>query len=418
MEEVYTYAPFFVGHRYTSPGTYVAKLTVIDNRFGRSIETPQSVQTITITNQAPVANFSVAPTTVFTYEDVVLTDLSTDLENSIVKWTWNFGDGSPDLIIVDPLLVNQTKQYIKGNRDYIITLIVEDNFGLSNSISKTVTVINRKPIALIKTDPLAINNVVTVEQNTTIVFTSDSYDIDGSVVAYEWYIVGITAAPITTKNFYRAFVARDALYEVTLRVMDDQNLWGDTVRVFVKVQAPNTPPVVYLNANPPSGTASAPVTVFFDSNGTFDPDNPNELLTYFWDFGNGSFSSSPSASTTYSKAGSYNVYLDVTDRRGSTTNRVIIYVVNEATTGDTTTDGTTTGPIVNGDTTTGGNNTGSNVNSAPIAPPTTTSTTTTENNGTTNTTTNGATTNWFSNPANQVTPDTGPTVDPDIQGAS
>jgi PKD repeat protein len=417
-EEVYTYAPFFVGHRYTSPGTCVAKLTVIDNRFGRSIETPQSVQTITITNQAPVANFSVAPTAVLTYEDVFLTDLSTDLENSIVKWTWNFGDGSPDLIIVDPLLVNQTKQYIKGNRDYIITLTVEDNFGLSNSISKTVTVINRKPIALIKTDPLAINNLVTVEQNTTIVFTSDSYDIDGSVVAYEWYIVGITAAPITTKNFYRAFVARDALYEVTLRVMDDQNLWSDTVSVFVKVQAPNTPPVVYLNANPPSGTASAPVTVFFDSNGTFDPDNPNELLTYFWDFGNGSFSSSPSASTTYSKAGSYNVYLDVTDRRGSTTNRVIIYVVNEATTGDTTTDGTTTGPIVNGDTTTGGNNTGSNVNSAPIAPPTTTSTTTTVNNGTTNTTTNGATTNWFSNPANQVTPDTGPTVDPNIQGAS
>jgi PKD repeat protein len=410
VEEVYTYAPFFVGHRYASPGTYVAKLTVIDNRFGRSIETPQSVQTITITNQAPVANFSVAPTAVLTYEDVFLTDLSTDLENSIVKWTWNFGDGSPDLIIVDPLLVNQTKQYIKGNRDYIITLTVEDNFGLSNSISKTVTVINRKPIALIKTDPLAINNVVTVEQNTTIVFTSDSYDIDGSVVAYEWYIVGITAVPITTKNFYRAFVARDALYEVTLRVMDDQNLWSDTVSVFVKVQAPNTPPVVYLNANPPSGTATAPVTVFFDSNGTFDPDNPNELLTYFWDFGNGSFSSSPSASTTYSKAGSYNVYLDVTDRRGSTTNRVIIYVVNEATTGDNT-----TGPIVNGDITTGGNNTGSNVNSAPIDPPTTT---TTVNNGTTNTTTNGATTNWFSNPANQVTPDTGPTVDPNIQGAS
>ena len=417
VEELYTYAPFFVGHRYTSPGTYVAKLTVIDNRFGRSIETPQSVQTITITNQAPVANFSVTPTAVLTYEDVFLTDLSTDLENSIVKWTWNFGDGSPDLIIVDPLLVNQTKQYIKGNRDYIITLTVEDNFGLSNSISKTVTVINRKPIALIKTDPLAIINVVTVEQNTTIVFTSDSYDIDGSVVAYEWYIVGITAAPITTKNFYRAFVARDALYEITLRVMDDQNLWSDTLSVFVKVQAPNTPPVVYLNANPPSGTASAPVTVFFDSNGTFDPDNPNELLTYFWDFGNGSFSSSPSASTTYSKAGSYNVYLDVTDRRGSTTNRVIIYVVNEATTGDTTTDGTTTGPIVNGDTTTGGNNTGSNVNSAPTAPPTTTSATTTVNNGTTNTTTNG-TTNWFSNSANQVTPDTGPTVDPNIQGAS
>ena len=440
IEEVYTYAPLLVGHKYSSPGTYIAKLTVIDNRFGRSIETPQSIQTITIKNQAPNANFSVAPTTVLTYEDVVLTDLSTDLENSIIKWTWNFGDGSPDLIIIDPLLVNQTKQYIKGGRDYIITLTVEDNFGLTNSISKSVTVLNRKPIALIKTDPLAINNVVTVEQGTTIVFTSDSYDIDGTIVAYEWNIVGITAAPITTKNFYRAFVARDALYEVTLRVMDDQNLWSDTVSVFVKVQAPNTPPVVYLNANPPSGTASAPVTVFFDTNGTFDPDNPNELLVYFWDFGNGSFSSSPSASTTYTKAGSYNVYLDVTDRKGSTTNRNIIYVVNAATTGDTT-GGTTTGPITNGDTTTGGtptggtttggNTTGGNTNSTPVTgstntttppitppvtTPTTPPTTTTVNNGTTNTTTNGTTTNWFNNPANQVPPASGPIVDPNIQG--
>jgi PKD repeat protein len=195
-----------------------------------------------------------------------------------------------------------------------------------------------------------------------------------------------------------------------------------------------------LNANPPSGTASAPVTVFFDTNGTFDPDNPNELLVYFWDFGNGSFSSSPSASTTYTKAGSYNVYLDVTDRKGSTTNRNIIYVVNAATTGDTT-GGTTTGPITNGDTTTGGtttggtttggNTTGGNTNSTPVTgstntttppitppvtTPTTPPTTTTVNNGTTNTTTNGTTTNWFNNPANQVPPASGPIVDPNIQG--
>ena len=174
---------------------------------------------------------------------------------------------------------------------------------------------------------------------------------------------------------------------------------------------------IYSSAN----SSSAPENETSDSNGTFDPDNPNEILVYYWDFGNGSFSSSPSASTTYTKPGSYNVYLDVTDRRGSTTNRVIIYVVNAATTGDTT-GGTTTGPITNGDTTTGGtttggNNTGGNVNSTPVAPPSSTSTTTTVNNGTTNTTTNGTTTNWFNNPANQVIPDTGPIIDPNIQGA-
>jgi PKD repeat protein len=445
VEETYSYAPLLVTHRYALPGVYVAKLVVIDNRFGRSLETIDSTKTITINNEPPVANFSVNPTTVFTFENVSLTDLSTDAENSIVKWTWNFGDGSPDLIITDPLLANQTKQYSKGGVDYIITLTVEDNFGLTNTTYKTVTVLNRKPIALIKTDPLAVNNIVTVEQGTTITFTSDSYDLDGIITRYEWYIVGITSAPITTKNFYRSFAARDALYEVTLRVMDDQNLWSDTVSVFVKVQAPNTPPVVYLNANPPSGTATAPVTVFFDSNGTFDPDNPNELLVYFWDFGNGSFSSSPSSSTTYTKAGSYNVFLDVTDRRGSTTQRTLLYVVKDATTGDTTTGGTTSGNLTTGDTTTGGTTTGStttggtttgdsttggNINNTPTAPPADTTPPAPVTNPPiiitgppanttppTTTITTPPTIDWFANPANQVPPASGPIVDPNIQGA-
>ena len=477
VEETYTYAPLLVAHRYALPGVYVAKLVVIDNRFGRSLETVDSVKTITISNQAPVANFSVTPTTVYTFENVTLTDLSTDAENSIVKWTWNFGDGSPDLVITDPLLVNQTKQYSKGGADYIITLTVEDNFGLTNTAYKTVTVLNRKPIAVIKTDPLAVNNIVTVDQGTTVVFTSDSYDLDGVITSYEWNIVGITSAPITTKNFYRSFIARDALYEVTLRVMDDQNLWSDTVSVFIKVLAPNTPPVVYINANPPSGTASAPVTVLFDSNGTFDPDNPNELLTYFWDFGNGSYSSSPSSSTTYTKAGSYNVLLDVTDRRGSTTQRTLLYVVIDATNGGTTPGGTTpvgntTGGNTTGNTTgttggntsgttSGGTTTGGNINNTPITPPfDTTTTTTTTNNitppSTTSTTTTTTTTtppvdtnlvtppsnpptvitgppttttppattvttpptiDWFANPANQVPPASGPIIDPNIQGA-
>jgi PKD repeat protein len=226
--------------------------------------------------------------------------------------------------------------------------------------------------------------------------------------------------------------------------MDDQNLWSDTVSVFVKVQAPNTPPVVYLNANPPSGTATAPVTVLFDSNGTFDPDNPNELLVYFWDFGNGSFSSSPSSSTTYTKAGSYNVYLDVTDRRGSTTNRVIIYVVNESTTGDTTAGGTTSGNLTTGDTTgdttggttgstttggttTGDTTTGGNVNNTPATPPVDTTSTSppptiitgppTNTTPPTTTITTPPAIDWFANPANQVPPASGPIVDPNIQGA-
>lgn len=80
-------------------------------------------------NNPPTADFSVVPSK----KEALFTDKSSDPENDIVSWFWNFGDGNTGTE------QNPEHRYTKfGN--YLVTLTVTDNKGLSNSISKNITV--------------------------------------------------------------------------------------------------------------------------------------------------------------------------------------------------------------------------------------------------------------------------------------
>jgi len=74
-----------------------------------------------------------------------------------------------------------------------------------------------------------------------------------------------------------------------------------------------------VSANPPSNTSTAPLYVDFSSAGTYDPDNPQEVLSYNWDFGNGFKSTLPNPRVRYTTQGVFPVSLIVTDSKGSST---------------------------------------------------------------------------------------------------
>ena len=79
----------------------------------------------------------------------------------------------------------------------------------------------------------------------------------------------------------------------------------------------NRPPVAAVAASPTSG--SPPLPVSFDGSGSSDPD-PGDMLTYLWDFGDGSAATETSAATTthaYAAAGTYTATLRVRDNRGA-----------------------------------------------------------------------------------------------------
>jgi PKD repeat protein len=132
-----------ISHIYKSVGIYTAKLIVTDNRNGVSLETSNSIQVISINNQPPVASFSFNPIGALTFDPITFTDNSSDPENALSRWSWDYGDGTT-FTTTDPLQKNPTKSYNKGNRDYTVSLTVYDNFGLSNTTSKIIRINNKK----------------------------------------------------------------------------------------------------------------------------------------------------------------------------------------------------------------------------------------------------------------------------------
>jgi PKD repeat protein len=87
----------------------------------------------------------------------------------------------------------------------------------------------------------------------------------------------------------------------------------------------NHAPVANLYANITSG--DRPLKVEFNANLSTDEDG--DELTYYWDFGDGSSSTSISPSKTFGSTGSFTVTLTVTDKEGLTDVASITITVNE-----------------------------------------------------------------------------------------
>jgi PKD repeat protein len=89
----------------------------------------------------------------------------------------------------------------------------------------------------------------------------------------------------------------------------------------------NQSPVAIASANPDHG--SAPLTVQFSSDGSYDPDGT--ISTYAWDFGDGGTSSESNPSYTYQSAGTYQAVVTVTDDAGATDSAAVTIEVTAAT---------------------------------------------------------------------------------------
>jgi PKD repeat protein len=165
---------------------------------------------------------------------------------------------------------------------------------------------NTPPYAVIEYSP----QIPLVGQ--TVTFDgSKSYDTDGRVVSYSWTLTdGSTTKSFSGSTFtYSYSHYGDSV--VTLTVTDDLGDTG-TTSVTVHVNAINV--IAKINANPTSG--SAPLNVKFDGSGSYDPDGGN-IVSYQWDFGDGSTGTGSVVYHTYYNAGTYTVTLTVTDDEGT-----------------------------------------------------------------------------------------------------
>lgn len=111
-------------------GTLYAKLTVVDNLgASASDEVVVIVDTTRPDDVAPVAAF--VPNCMNLICD--FTDGSTHENGTITSWLWTFGDGNASIA------QHPNHTYV-ADGDYTVTLTVTDNNGLSDQLSKSVTI--------------------------------------------------------------------------------------------------------------------------------------------------------------------------------------------------------------------------------------------------------------------------------------
>jgi PKD repeat protein len=170
-------------------------------------------------NQPPTAGFS------STVDDLTVNfdaTASEDLDGTILTYDWDFGDGN-----TGSGLLAQNTYAVAG--PYTVTLTVTDDDGDSDTETATVTATDPPP-----NQPPTAAFTSTVDDLTVTFDATDSEDLDGTIVTYDWdFGDGLSGAGITTPHTY----AEAGDYTVTLTVTDDDGDF-DTETTVVTALAP------------------------------------------------------------------------------------------------------------------------------------------------------------------------------------
>ncbi|MBC7080748.1 MAG: PKD domain-containing protein [Thermoplasmatales archaeon] len=298
-----------IEHRYIDDGSYNVTLTIIDDDG----EENSTTNIINVSNRPPFANFTWSPLSPFSLENITFdASSSNDLDGFIVNYTWQFGDGNISYGI------NVTHRYA-DNGTYNVTLIIRDDDGDENSITKIINVSNVPPIA----NFFFLDNVTILA---TVYFYSDmpnyaSFDPDGQIVNYTWeFGDGNKSYDKNPTHKYK----NKGVYRVTLTVTDND---GAKSSISKSITVINLPPFANFTWNPLNPTDLD--QIFFNANNSYDSDG--SIANYTWNFGDGSVGYGINVTHKYADNGSYTVTLIITDNDGATaTKEKVIEVANIA----------------------------------------------------------------------------------------
>jgi len=157
-------------HAFDSSGTKSVSLRVADDEGASNTITREI---IVYPNVRPTADFSFSPDS-GTIDDVFsFVDESEDEDGYIVSWSWDFGDGD------DSSKKEPDHQFSDKGVRYV-TLLVEDNDGNQDSVTKQVTVVNLPPAAEFSA------STTSARVGDEVRFTDGSSDPEGKSLEYDW----------------------------------------------------------------------------------------------------------------------------------------------------------------------------------------------------------------------------------------
>jgi gliding motility-associated-like protein len=285
-------------YTYAAAGTYAVTLTV----------TSDSGCIHTYIDSAVV---SPMPTAAFTTNNVCLntaasfTDTSNPNGGTITSWEWDFnGDNITDDVNQHPT------NFFPAAGVYNVQLIVSSAAGCADTIVNPIT-IHPMPTAA-----FTFNNECF---GTAIGFTDNSAVATGNITNWNWDFGNLNTS--TLQNPSENYAA-EGVYTVQLIVTTD-NGCKDTISHQVEVY-----PIPVVNFTPTDVCLNF-ATQFNDLTTVSNTYTTNNIVNWYWDFGDGLGTSNLQNPTyTYNMEGVYQAYLVVTSNHGCTDSLMLNVTVN------------------------------------------------------------------------------------------
>lgn len=221
---------------------------------------------------------------------------STDPNNSIVDWKWDF-DGDQKF---DTSGERVSHTFTKPG-SYLATLRVENAAKLSSDDAVTIIVEAEDLTADIFADPISGTAPLTVAFDGS----GSSYK-NGSITSYEWNFGDGSRPRLTGAQTTYEFTA-PGIYTVEMKVRTPDGQSKTATKIVTVLQEVLSPK---FTATPKIGVA--PLTVEMNASQSI-----GEIVSYRWDFGDGTSDTGIKVRKTYSVPGNYTVELKVYDKYGA-----------------------------------------------------------------------------------------------------
>jgi len=242
------------------------------------------VWTLSDTTPCPVANF--ASLGVCEKDSVLFTDKSTVVDDTLVQWRWDYGNGNKGS-------GDSTVGHFTPAGVYKVRLIVRAADGCEDTTFKNVNILGAPQANFVVEDTC---------ENEVVKFTSLTSPGSGFLAKeYWWFGDGTTTAGKSPSHYYGS-----AGYPTVQYIVYNSNLCKDTI---IRTLFIANKPYAYFMVKPDCEDLIFPFTNLSSAGiGT--------ISNYSWDFGNGRKSGQKNENILYPDSGIFNVKLIVTNSYG------------------------------------------------------------------------------------------------------